>query len=150
MCQINQRDTESNFKFYVTMLHPMYGIFNLILANLLINRESRTKERELYWIWLVIWKDMTLPVTTVLHHQLGQMLLKRKISMIGTIRKNKGYIPTELLQTKNVPTYTSKFAFFSDTILVPYRPEKTNKCVALQSTIIQKKYQIPKRRNLKY
>lgn len=68
-------------------------------------------------------------------HQLGQMLLQRNITMIGTLRKNKPSIPPVLLQTNNVPNMTSKFAFTSNTTLVAYIPEKSNKCVVLQSTL---------------
>lgn len=72
-------------------------------------------------------------------YELGQLLLKRNITMIGTMKRNKACIPPELLQTKNVPKMTSKFAFTSDTCLVSYLPEKSNKCVVLLSTLHSEK-----------
>lgn len=67
-------------------------------------------------------------------YKLGQMLLKRNITMIGTMRKNKPSIPPELLQSKNKPVYSSTFVFTNDTMLVSYIP-KRNKCVIVQSTL---------------
>lgn len=67
-------------------------------------------------------------------YDLGQMLLRRNITMIGTIRKNKTSIPSEILQTKGRERYSSTFAFTDDATLVSYIPKK-NKCVVLQSTL---------------
>lgn len=66
-------------------------------------------------------------------YDLGQLLLKKQLTMIGTIRKNKPTIPPQLLQ-KNVPKFSSTFAFTKDTTLVSYIPKK-GKCVVLQSTL---------------
>lgn len=66
-------------------------------------------------------------------YELGQMLLKRNMTMIGTIRKNKPSIPPILLEVKNKPVFSSTFAFTKDTTMVSYIPKK-NKCVLLQST----------------
>lgn len=54
------------------------------------------------------------------------MLLKRNITMIGTMRRNKPSIPPELLQTKNKDVYSSTFVFTNDTMLVSYIPKKIN------------------------
>jgi len=67
-------------------------------------------------------------------YQLGQMLLKRKMTMIGTIRKNKTLIPHTLLDVKDKPLFSSTFAFTTDTIMVSYIQQK-NKCVNLQNTL---------------
>lgn len=64
---------------------------------------------------------------------LGQTLLKRNVTMIGTIRKNKPSLPPELLQTKNKAVHSSSYAFTNDTMVVSHIPKK-NKCVVLQST----------------
>lgn len=66
-------------------------------------------------------------------YDLGQLLLKKKLTMIGTIRKNKTTIPPQLL-LKKAPMYSSKFAFTKDMTLVSYVP-KRGKCVVLQSTL---------------
>ncbi|KAL1454554.1 hypothetical protein WDU94_010780 [Cyamophila willieti] len=65
--------------------------------------------------------------------QLGQILLQKNLTMIGTLKKNKPTIPKELLETKRVPPLTSKFAYTHDTTLVSYFLKKS-KCVVLQST----------------
>ncbi|KAJ8881267.1 hypothetical protein PR048_017743 [Dryococelus australis] len=61
-------------------------------------------------------------------YELGQMLLKITVTMIGTVRKNKPSIPTELLNTKNKEVFSSTFAFTNNTMLVSYVP------VVVQST----------------
>jgi len=72
-------------------------------------------------------------------YELGQLLLKRDITMIGTIRKNKTTIPCILLDMKRRPLFTSRFCFTADTSLVSYNPKK-NKVVVLQSTMHMNKY----------
>ena len=67
-------------------------------------------------------------------YELGQALLKRKMTMIGTIRKNKKSIPPALLDIKGKPVYSSTFAFTDGTTMVSYIPKK-NRCVILQSTL---------------
>ena len=71
-------------------------------------------------------------------YQLGQMLLKRKMTMVGTIRKNKTSISHALLDVKDKPLFSSAFVFTTDTILVSYI-QKKNKCVILQSTLHKRK-----------
>ncbi|CAB4067319.1 unnamed protein product [Lepeophtheirus salmonis] len=44
-------------------------------------------------------------------YQLGQQLLKRKITMVGTVRKNKPELPPALLVSKDRDVFSSKFAF---------------------------------------
>ena len=51
--------------------------------------------------------------------------------MIGTERKNKLFIPTEILQRKRKERYRSTFAFAEDITLVSYITKK-NKCVVQQ------------------
>ncbi|XP_067088064.1 piggyBac transposable element-derived protein 4-like [Osmerus mordax] len=67
-------------------------------------------------------------------YKLGQELLKRKLTMVGTIRKNKPELPPQLLTTKNRPVNSSKFVFTADTSLVSYVPKK-GKNVVLMSTL---------------
>jgi len=65
--------------------------------------------------------------------KLGQELLKRKPTMVGTVRKNKPELPPQLLITKNRPVNSSKFVFTADTSVVSYVPKK-GKNVVLMST----------------
>ncbi|KAL3969261.1 leucine-rich repeat-containing G protein-coupled receptor 6 [Sarotherodon galilaeus] len=67
-------------------------------------------------------------------HKLGQELLKRKLTMVGTIRKNKSELPPQLMTMKNGPVKSSKFVYTADTSLVSYVPKK-GKNVVLMSTL---------------
>ncbi|XP_050509073.1 piggyBac transposable element-derived protein 4-like, partial [Diabrotica virgifera virgifera] len=64
-------------------------------------------------------------------YNLGQFLLKRKITMLGTIRKNKPELPTQIA---NKEVHSSSFYFTQDTTVVNYIPKK-NKNVVLMSTL---------------
>lgn len=66
-------------------------------------------------------------------YELGQQLLKRKMTMVGTIRKNKPELPLALLPPKGRAVFSSKFAFTPTTAAVSYVPKK-NKTVLLVST----------------
>lgn len=57
-------------------------------------------------------------------HALSQELLKRKITMVGTIRRNKPELPPALLATKDRARYSSIFAFTETQSLVSYCPKK--------------------------
>ncbi|XP_027874871.1 piggyBac transposable element-derived protein 4-like [Xiphophorus couchianus] len=67
-------------------------------------------------------------------YNLGQELLKRKLTMVGTVRKNRAELPAELLVTKNRDPHSSMFAFTDNTALVSYCPKK-GKNVVLMSTL---------------
>ncbi|XP_037550296.1 piggyBac transposable element-derived protein 4-like [Nematolebias whitei] len=67
-------------------------------------------------------------------NDLGQELLKRKLTMVGTIRKNKPELPLEILQVKDRAPLSSKFAFTETTSVVSYCPKK-NRSVVLMSTL---------------
>lgn len=67
-------------------------------------------------------------------YELSQQLLKRKITMVGTVRKNKPELPPALLATRGREAFSSKFAFTPTTTLVSYLP-KRNKNVVLLSTL---------------
>lgn len=67
-------------------------------------------------------------------HKLGQVLLKRNLTMVGTIRKNKPELPPQMLIVKNRPVKSSTFLYTADTSLVSYVPKK-GKNVVLMSTL---------------
>jgi hypothetical protein len=69
---------------------------------------------------------------TSLH--LGRTLLGRNLTITGTIRKNKGEIPQELLPNPNRREQSSLFAFQEDATMVSYVPKK-NKAVIMLSTL---------------
>ncbi|XP_040918201.1 piggyBac transposable element-derived protein 4-like [Toxotes jaculatrix] len=66
-------------------------------------------------------------------YALGEELLKRKIAMVGTIRKNKPELPPKLLEVRKRAILSSMFAFSSTHTLVSYVP-KRGKNVLLLST----------------
>ncbi|CAB4067597.1 unnamed protein product [Lepeophtheirus salmonis] len=51
-------------------------------------------------------------------------LLKRKITMVGTVRKNKPELPPALLASKEREVFSSKFAFTPTTTSVSYLTKK--------------------------
>ena len=67
-------------------------------------------------------------------YALGQKLLEKKLTMVGTLRKNKTSIPPKLLLEKKQPLFQSTFAFTETTTLVSYISKK-NKCTIVQSTM---------------
>ncbi|XP_029995668.1 piggyBac transposable element-derived protein 4-like isoform X2 [Sphaeramia orbicularis] len=67
-------------------------------------------------------------------YDLGQELLRRKLTMVGTVKKNKPELPAEILQVKDRAPLSSKFAFTDTTTVVSYCPKKT-KNVILMSTL---------------
>ncbi|XP_047460931.1 piggyBac transposable element-derived protein 4-like [Mugil cephalus] len=67
-------------------------------------------------------------------YALGQELLKRKLTMVGTVRKNKTELPPAILSTTGREVLSSKFAFTDTHTLVSYVPKK-NKNVILMSTL---------------
>lgn len=66
-------------------------------------------------------------------HALSQMLLKRRLTMLGTVRKNKPELPISFTNNKK-DVYSSKFYFTDNTTVVSYVP-KRNKTVTLMSTM---------------
>uniref|UniRef100_A0A3Q3L0N4 Nucleolin n=1 Tax=Mastacembelus armatus TaxID=205130 RepID=A0A3Q3L0N4_9TELE len=67
-------------------------------------------------------------------YALGQELLKRKLTMVGTVRKNKPELPPALVSIGGREALSSKFAFTDTHTLVSYVPKK-NKNVILMSTL---------------
>lgn len=64
---------------------------------------------------------------------LSKILLDHKITMVGTLRKNKSEIPNQFLPNKFRPEKTSLFGFTKTTTIVSYVPKK-GKSVILLST----------------
>ena len=67
-------------------------------------------------------------------YPLAKELLKNKITLVGTLRKNKKEIPSEMMPNKTKPVNSSMFAYQDDITLVSYCPKK-NKSVLLLSTM---------------
>ncbi|XP_035206542.1 piggyBac transposable element-derived protein 4-like [Stegodyphus dumicola] len=67
-------------------------------------------------------------------YPLAKELLSKKLTVVGTLKKNKAVIPAEFLETKKREVYSSMFGFQKDMTLVSYVPKKS-KCVVLLSTM---------------
>lgn len=65
--------------------------------------------------------------------ELADKLLEKNITLCGTLRKNKSYIPKELLPARYKKDFSSMFAFMKNKTLVSYVPKK-NSAVILLST----------------
>lgn len=65
---------------------------------------------------------------------LARSLLTRQLSYLGTVRKNKGFLPDEFRLAKNREEYSSSFLFQRDTTAVSDIPKK-GRNVILLSTI---------------
>lgn len=65
--------------------------------------------------------------------ELANKLLDRNLTLCGTLRKNKPYIPKELLPARYKKDFSSMFAFMENKTLVSYVPKK-NAAVVLLST----------------
>lgn len=61
-------------------------------------------------------------------YELAQRLLKRKITVVGTVRKNKPNLQPALLTAEDREVFSSKFAFTHTTTLVSYLPRETRTC----------------------
>lgn len=66
--------------------------------------------------------------------QLADELLNQKLTLLGTIRKNKIQIPPEFKITKNRPVYSFYFGFCEKKVIVSNKP-KNNKILLLLSTM---------------
>lgn len=62
------------------------------------------------------------------------MLTLHKLTIVGTIRKNKRELPTSFVTTKNKPVYSCTFGFQENCTIVSYIPKK-NKVVILISSL---------------
>lgn len=70
---------------------------------------------------------------------LANDLLKEKITLVGTLRKNKREIPNEFLlnTAKNREVNSSIFRFQNDLALVSYKPKPNKVVLLLASCIMQ-------------
>ncbi|XP_042164360.1 piggyBac transposable element-derived protein 4-like [Oncorhynchus tshawytscha] len=67
-------------------------------------------------------------------YDLGQRLLERNLTMVGTVRKNKAELPPALLESRGRQVLSSRFTFTPTATLVSYLA-KRNKNVLLLSTL---------------
>lgn len=65
---------------------------------------------------------------------LARKLLSKKLTMVGTIRRNKKELPPDFVTTKNREPYSTIFGFQEKVMILSYCPKK-NKVVPLLSTM---------------
>ena len=66
-------------------------------------------------------------------YELGQELLQENLTLLGTMRQNRGEIPEEMLPQKKREVLSTKFCYGNNTQLASYVPKK-NKAVIVSST----------------
>lgn len=66
--------------------------------------------------------------------ELADQLSLKKLTVVGTLRKNKKEVPSSFLEGRRENIPSSAFAFTEDKTLVSFKPKK-NKCVLLLSTM---------------
>lgn len=64
-------------------------------------------------------------------YELAEKLKKRKLSFVGTLRKNKPQIPESMLRA--APAMTSRFLYQDDKMLVSFSPKKNKKVILISS-----------------
>ncbi|XP_061089207.1 piggyBac transposable element-derived protein 4-like [Conger conger] len=66
-------------------------------------------------------------------YELGQELLKRKMTMVGEVMKNKPELPAAVLTMKGRAVASSRFAFTPTTTLLSYCPKRNRSVVHLST-----------------
>ncbi|KAI5087140.1 dual specificity protein phosphatase 26 isoform X1, partial [Silurus meridionalis] len=66
-------------------------------------------------------------------YKLAQELLKKKLFLVGTVRKNKPELPPNLLQVKGRPVPSSLFGFTSNTTAVSHIPKRGRNVIVLST-----------------
>lgn len=59
---------------------------------------------------------------------LAEELLRRKLALVGTIRKNKPELPPQLLQTRDRAFFSSAFTITLTHTVVSYVPDAARMC----------------------
>ena len=77
---------------------------------------------------------------------LASKLLKKNITLLGTLRQNKKEIPKELLPSKERIVFSSEFRFSDDYSLVSYVPKKKKAVILLSSSYPDKRVSMETKR----
>ena len=65
--------------------------------------------------------------------ELAEVLLDQKLTLCGTLRRTRTFIPAEFLPSRNRPEYSSIFAFQPEITMVSYVPKKNRSVILLSS-----------------
>lgn len=66
-------------------------------------------------------------------YSLAQELLRKKIALVGTIRKNKPELPPYLVQAKGRPALSTVFAFTKNTTAMSYVPKRGRNVILIST-----------------
>ncbi|XP_049308060.1 piggyBac transposable element-derived protein 4-like isoform X1 [Bactrocera dorsalis] len=66
-------------------------------------------------------------------YNLAVELLRRKITVVGTVRKNKKFLPLQAIDVRKKPEYYSEFFFTQNVTVVTYMPKKYKFVVAMST-----------------
>lgn len=75
-----------------------------------------------------------MSILKTLGYSLVKVLNTWNMTMVGTVRKNKRFLPGNMLPHKNRKQYSTEFAFNKEATLCSYVPKK-NKAVVMMSTM---------------
>ncbi|XP_039277065.1 piggyBac transposable element-derived protein 4-like [Nilaparvata lugens] len=65
--------------------------------------------------------------------ELADKLTSKKLTLVGTMRKNKREIPPEFLETKGAPVMSSRFLYDPEKMMVSFTPKKNKNVILLSS-----------------
>ena len=65
--------------------------------------------------------------------ELAKVLNSCNITLVGTVRKNKRFLPSNIQPSKETPVYSTNFAYHRDATVCSYVPKKKKAVVLLSS-----------------
>ena len=65
--------------------------------------------------------------------ELAEKLEKQKMTLVGTVKRNKAFLPPKFQQKKALPLYESDFCYRKDSVLISYQSKKAKNVVLLSS-----------------
>ena len=65
--------------------------------------------------------------------ELPKVLNSWNMTLVGTVRKNKRFLPSNMQHTKDRPVYSTSFAYHRDVTVCSYVPKKKKAVVLLSS-----------------
>lgn len=113
----------------------MHGTCRYTLANLLVQSQKKNQGMRVVLDITEGLRGKTITCDNFfISYALGLQLLKKKLYMLGTVRRNKPELPPALVSKTGRARFSSKFAFTETHALVSYHA-KNKKNVLLMSTL---------------
>lgn len=92
--------------------------------------------------WYLTWLKACMGIISHVHFffftscALDEELLKRKVTMLGTVRRNKPELSSERLAVKNRKVTSLVFSFTEKATLVSYCPKEMNNVLLLSTKML--------------